>query len=142
VAGAPQVARAHLTKAIALLAQVSRWHVLRFSTHAAAVHAALGELGAARERLTTLESAPELQEDPVLRELTSLQAVWVYLAEARAAPPGSEEARQAMESVRQRLERARHAPAEAASSDLRGALRLIERNLRLRDLSEDMLHTH
>jgi predicted ATPase/class 3 adenylate cyclase len=129
VAGAPQVARAHLTQAISLLAQVSRWHVLRFSAHAAGVHAVLGELGVARERLTAVESTAELQEDPVLRELTSLQAAWLYLAEARAAPPGSEEARQALEAVEQRLERARHAPAAAASSDLRGALRLLERNL-------------
>jgi predicted ATPase/class 3 adenylate cyclase len=142
VAGAPQVARAHLADAITLLAQVSRWHLLRFSAHAVAVHAVLGEVGAARERLTALEAAPELQEDPVLRELTSLQAVWLHLVEARAAPAGSEAARQALQSVRQRLERARHPPAAAASSDLRGALRLLERNLRMLDSSEIRPQTH
>ena len=49
------------------------------------------------------------------------------LAEARAAAPGSAEWERARLAVRERLERARHAPAAAASSDLRGWIRLLER---------------
>ena len=68
-----------------------------------------------------------MREDTALNALTSLLRATVDLTELWAAPPGSEAARRAEEGFQQRLERARSAPAEAASSDLRGALRLLER---------------
>jgi hypothetical protein len=108
---------------------VSRWHALRFSLHLAAVKALRGGLPEARTGFAALESAPELQSDPVLRELAALLQATVELAESRAMPPGSEEGERLREQVRQRLERARDVPSEGASSDLRGWLRLIEPEL-------------
>jgi tetratricopeptide (TPR) repeat protein len=125
--GALEAARARLSESVAVLTRVSRWHALRFTTHLSAVHAALGELTAAREGFDSLEATPELREDPMLRELTSLQRASLALAEAMRAPPGGEEAMRALESARLRVERARNAPAEAASSDLREALRVLDR---------------
>jgi predicted ATPase/class 3 adenylate cyclase len=127
--GALEAARARLSECVAVLARVSRWHALRFTTHLAAVHAALGELTAAREGFDSLEATPELREDPVLRELASLQRASLELAEAMRAPPGGEEAMRALEVARLRVERARNAPAEAASSDLREALRVLGRSV-------------
>ncbi|HVG62739.1 MAG TPA: adenylate/guanylate cyclase domain-containing protein [Hyalangium sp.] len=129
VSGALEVAESHLTSATAILAQVSRWHALRFSLHLAAVKALRGGLPEARTGFAALESAPELQSDPVLRELAALLQATVELAESRAMPPGSEEGERLREQVRQRLERARDVPSEGASSDLRGWLRLIEPEL-------------
>lgn len=123
--GVPEKALAHLREAVATLAEVSRWHMLRFSAHLAVVHAALGEIAAAQECFLSLEAAPELREDPVLGELVSLLRAAVELAVARTAA-GSTEAEPALAAARQRLERARQAPPAAASSDLRSSLRLLE----------------
>ena len=125
--GSLEAARACLSESVAVLARVSRWHALRFTTHLAAVRGALGDLPAAREGFDSLEATPELRDDPMLRELTSLLRASLELAEVSRASPGSEEARRALESARRRVERARNAPAEAASSDLREALRVLER---------------
>jgi predicted ATPase/class 3 adenylate cyclase len=123
--GVPEKAQAHLREAIASLSEVSRWNMLRFSAHLAAVHAALGQIAVAQEGFASLEAAPELREDPVLRELVSLLRAAVELAVARSAG-ASGEAEPAVAAARQRLERARQAPSAAASSDLRSSLRLLE----------------
>ncbi len=123
--GVPEKARAHLSEAIATLSEVSRWHMLRFSAHLAAVHAALGQLEVAQDGFLALETAPELQRDPVLGELVSLLRAAVDLAVARAGG-ASREAEAAVAAARQRLARARQAPSAAASSDLRSSLRLLE----------------
>jgi predicted ATPase/class 3 adenylate cyclase len=125
--GATQPARAHLSAASAVLEPVSRSHALRFSAYRAAAHALEGELAAARQGFAELEAAPELKDEPALRALTSLLRATLALAELRTAPPGSEQALQAGQELQQRLERARKAPAQEASSDLRGTLRLLER---------------
>jgi tetratricopeptide (TPR) repeat protein len=123
--GAPEKAQVHLREAIAAMSEVSRWHMLRFSAHLAAVHAALGHLSVAQEEFLALESAPELREDPVLSELVSLLRAAVDLALARTADsPAQKE--QYVTAARDRLERARRAPPAAASSDLRSSLRLLE----------------
>ncbi|XXF75446.1 adenylate/guanylate cyclase domain-containing protein [Myxococcaceae bacterium GXIMD 01537] len=119
-------AQAHLAGAVAILARVSRWHALRFTAHLAAAQAVAGHLAQARGTFADLDAAPELAGDPTLRELVSLGRASLELAEARAAVPGSEEAARARGAVRERLERARQAPAAAASSDLRGWIRLLE----------------
>jgi predicted ATPase/class 3 adenylate cyclase len=123
--GVLEQAQIHLREAIATLAEVSRWHMLRFSAHLAAVHAALGQLPEASEGFLVLEAAPELREDPVLGELVSLLRAAVDLAAVRARAP-SALAQQLVAAARQRLERARQAPPAAASSDLRSSLRLLE----------------
>ncbi|HYI02685.1 ATP-binding protein [Hyalangium sp.] len=123
--GAPEQALAHLREAIATLSEVSRWHMLRFSAHLAAVHAALGQLPEASEGFLLLEAAPELRNDPVLGELVSLLRAAVDLAAARTRAP-SALAGQLVAAARQRLEQARQAPPAAASSDLRSSLRLLE----------------
>lgn len=121
----PEQAQTYLREAIATLSEVSRWHMLRFSAHLAAVYAALGQLPAASESFLALEAAPELREDPVLIELVSLLRATVDLAVARTGAP-SAQVDQFLASARQRLERARKAPPAAASSDLRSSLRLLE----------------
>ncbi len=126
--GVPAQAQAHLREAIASLSEVSRWHMLRFSTHLAAVHAVLGQLSAAQEGFRALEAAPEVREDPVLSELVSLLRATVDLAAARAGAP-SAQVEQGVAAARQRLERARRAPPAAASSDLRSSLRWLEQGL-------------
>jgi len=126
--GAPEAARASLTEAISLLERVSRWHALRFTAHLSAVQAALGDLEASRRGFAALAKTPELQDDVVLRELTSLLRVALDLQEARRAP-GSEQGRLALLAARMRLQSARNAPVEAASSDLREALRLFDRRV-------------
>ncbi|MBN1207427.1 MAG: AAA family ATPase [Myxococcaceae bacterium] len=123
--GVPEKAEAHLREAIATLSEVSRWHMLRFSAHLAAVQAARGQLPAAQEGFLALEAAPELREDAVLGELVSLLRAAVDLAQARTEV-FSERVEQCVAAARQRLERARRAPPAAASSDLRSALRLLE----------------
>jgi tetratricopeptide (TPR) repeat protein len=129
-AGNFQAARASLLGALGLLAKGSQWNWLRFSAHLAALQAAQGDLVEARKGFAKLEAAPELREDPILRELASLLRASLALAEARAAPPGSEEAERWRSEARARLEQARGAPSAAASSDLRGWLRLLEQWLR------------
>ncbi|WP_224248104.1 ATP-binding protein [Hyalangium gracile] len=123
--GEPAKAQAHLREAIATLSEVSRWHMLRFSAHLAAVHAALGQVSTAQESFLSLEATPELKEDPVLTELVSLLRAAVDLAKARTEV-FSAQAEQCLAAARQRLERARRAPPAAASSDLRSSLRLLE----------------
>jgi predicted ATPase len=125
--GAVELARGHLTEAVTILSRVSRWHALRFTAHLAAVQAVGGHLAEARTTFAELDAAPELRDDPVLRELVFLARASVNLAEARLATPGSSEWERARLAVRERLEQARHAPTAAASSDLRGWLRLLER---------------
>ncbi len=127
--GALEVAESHLVSATSILAQVSRWHALRFSLHLAAVQARRGALPEARRGFAALTSAPELQSDPVLRELASLLQATVELAEWRAMPPESEERKRIKEQLQQRLERARGVSLEGTSSDLRGWLRLLEPEL-------------
>jgi predicted ATPase/class 3 adenylate cyclase len=123
--GVPEKAQAHLSEAIATLSEVSRWHMLRFSAHLTAVHAALGQLEMAQDGLLSLETAPELREDPVLGELVSLLRAAVDLSMARSEA-ASDQVEQYVAAARQRLERARQAPPTAASSDLRSSLRLLE----------------
>ncbi|KFE70770.1 ATP-binding protein [Hyalangium minutum] len=125
--GTMEPARAQLSAAVAVLEPVSRSHALRFSAYHAAAHALAGALTVARQDFNELEAAPELRNEPALRALTSLLRATVEVAELRAAPPGTEEAWQAEQALQQRLERARTAPAAETSSDLRGALRLLER---------------
>ncbi|WNG41765.1 AAA family ATPase [Archangium violaceum] len=127
--GALAAARTCLAEAISLLDRVSRWHALRFTVHLASVQAALGELPAAREGFASLEVTPELAGDAVLRELSSLLRASLDLAEAARATPGGEAEQRALEEARRRVERARSAPAEAASSDLREALRVLEQRV-------------
>ncbi|HYO74711.1 MAG TPA: cyclase, partial [Archangium sp.] len=127
--GAREAARTRLSESISILERVSRWHALRFTAHLASVQAALGELAAARDGFASLEVTPELRDDTVLRELSSLLRASLDLAEAARAAPGSEAGVKCLEEARRRVERARGAPAEAASSDLREALRLLGRNV-------------
>jgi predicted ATPase/class 3 adenylate cyclase/tetratricopeptide (TPR) repeat protein len=126
-AGSVEAARCHLSEAVAVLEPLSRSHALRFSAYHAAAQALGGELPLARRGFEELEVAPELRDEPALRGLTSLLRAAVELAELRVAPPHSEEARRAERELQQRLERARGAPTPETSSDLRGALRLLER---------------
>ncbi len=128
--GDPDGVRSHLTNATAILAQVSRWHSLRFSLHLAAVQAAQGDLQAAQQGFSSLSGTAEIRNDPVLRELSELLYATLRLAEVRAAPKGSSEAKLGWEEACRRLERARRVPPEGASSDLRGWLRLLESELR------------
>ncbi|HYH98985.1 ATP-binding protein, partial [Hyalangium sp.] len=132
VSGAWEVAESHLTSATSILAQVSRWHSLRFSLHLAAVRALRGALPEARSGFAALESAPEIQNDLVLSELAALLYATVALAEARSTAAGSAEAARSREEVLRRLERARGVPTEGASSDLRGWLKLLEQELSAR----------
>jgi hypothetical protein len=108
---------------------VSRWHALRFTAHLASVQAVLGDFTAAREGFASLEVTPELAGDAVLRELSSLLRASLDLAEAERAAPGGEVQLRAFAEARRRVERARAAPAEAASSDLREALRVLGRRV-------------
>lgn len=127
--GALEAARTCLSQSISLLERVSRWHALRFTAHLASVQAALGDFTAAREGFASLEVTPELAGDTVLRELSSLLRASLDLAEAVRAAPGSEAQQRALAEARRRVERAREAPAEAASSDLREALRVLGRRV-------------
>ena len=127
--GALEDAWARLSEAVSGLGRVSRGQALRFAIHRAAVEAFLGDPAAAEASFVVLEAAPELQSDPVLRELAALLRGAVDVAGAKAAPDDAERMRKARESVRRRVERARCAPAESASSDLRGALRFLENML-------------
>jgi tetratricopeptide (TPR) repeat protein len=125
--GELEEARRELTEAIGILGPVSRLMALRFSAYLAAGQAVAGPLDEARQGFAELEAAPELREDPTLRALVSLLRASVDLRELRAAAPGSGEATRAERELQQRLETARSAPAEVASSDLRGSLRMLER---------------
>ncbi|WP_233261325.1 adenylate/guanylate cyclase domain-containing protein [Vitiosangium sp. GDMCC 1.1324] len=127
--GALGSARTCLGESISILDRVSRWHALRFTAHLASVQAALGELTAAREGFASLEVSPEISGDTVLRELSSLLRASLDLAEAAKATPGSEAELLSLSQARRRVERARSAPAEAASSDLREALRVLGRGV-------------
>nr|WP_246357176.1 adenylate/guanylate cyclase domain-containing protein [Pyxidicoccus fallax] len=127
--GAMEQAWARLSEAVSGLGRVSRIQALRFAVHRAAVEAFLGDPSAAEASFVVLEGAPELRDDLVLRELASLLRAAVDVADARGLPADDPRARQARESARRRLERARMAPVEAASSDLRGALRFLESTL-------------
>jgi hypothetical protein len=124
--GEVEVARRCLSEAVSLLGQAARWQALRFSAHLAAVQASDGWISEARAGFAELAEAPEVQQDAVLSELTALLHVAVDLAEARGFPPDSQQAQQALERARQRMEWARNVSAEAVSSDLRGALRFFD----------------
>ncbi len=128
--GVLEVAETYLMSATSILTQVSRWHALRFSLHLAASQASRGAVEEARRSFSALGSAPELENDPVLRELASLLRATLDLIALRAAASGSPEAEQSRAEVHRRLERARHVPLEGASSDLRGWLRILEAELR------------
>lgn len=119
-------ARAALAEAVAILGRASRWQALRFIAHRAALDAACGELTAAREGFAALDGAPELRDDPALCQLVELLRAALDLAHADALPVGSAEGHEARSSARRRIEAARHAPKETASSDIRGALRFLE----------------
>ncbi|QSQ23373.1 cyclase [Pyxidicoccus parkwayensis] len=126
VLGSLEEAWARLSEAVSGLGRVSRGQALRFAIHRAAVEAFLGDPAAAEASFVVLEGAPELQEDPVLRELVALLRGAVDVVCARAMLADSERVLLAREALRRRMERARCAPAEAVSSDLRGALRFLE----------------
>lgn len=119
-------ARAALGEAVGILGRASRWQALRFITHLAALEATYGDLRAAREGFAAVEGAPELRDDPALRQLVDLLRATLDLAEANAAPPGSTEGHDSRSAAWRRIEAARHAPRETASSDIRGALRFLE----------------
>ncbi|QDE85645.1 ATP-binding protein [Myxococcus xanthus] len=137
--GAWSEAWARLSEAVSGLGRVSRGQVLRFAVYRAVVEACVGDAAAAEASFVVLEGAPELRDDPVLRELAALLRAAVDLAEARAARDDVARAQRAFESVRQRIARARCAPPEAASSDLRGALGFLEDALwRLTSEPEDV----
>jgi predicted ATPase/class 3 adenylate cyclase len=125
--GAGESARQQLSEALGILGPVSRSNALRFTAYLSATHAMEGRLAEARTGFAELEAAPEPRDDVALGALVALLRATVDGAELRGAPPGSEEARRAERAFHQRLEAARAAPAEAASSDLRGSLRLLER---------------
>ncbi len=120
-------ARHWLAEAISLLDGVARWHALRFAAHRAAVDASLGDASAALGSFAALEEAPELSVDPVLRELTALLRAAADLALAQADSGSG--ARQAWAEAHRCMEAARGTRAEVSSSDVRGALRLLERGL-------------
>ncbi len=124
--GAMEDAWARLSEAVSGLGRVSRGQALRFAVHRAAVEAFLGDPAASEASFVVLEGATELRDDPVMRELAALLRGAVDVADARVVPGDRERVRQARDAVRRRMERARCAPAEAASSDLRGALRFLE----------------
>ncbi|MCP3141451.1 ATP-binding protein [Pyxidicoccus xibeiensis] len=124
--GALEDAWARLSEAVTGLGKVSRAQALRFAVHRAAVEAFLGDPAASEATFVVLEGAPELREDAVLRELTSLLRAAVDVAEALSVPVDLPRAQQFLELARKRMERARCAPPESASSDLRGALRFLE----------------
>jgi tetratricopeptide (TPR) repeat protein len=124
--GMMEEAWARLSEAVSGLGRVSRGQALRFAIHRAAVEAFLGDPAAAEASFVVLEGTPELHDDPVLRELAALLRGAVDVADARASPGDAARVRQARQAVRLRMERARCAPAESASSDLRGALRFLE----------------
>jgi predicted ATPase/class 3 adenylate cyclase len=119
-------ARVALAEAVGILGKASRWQSLRFIAHLAALDAANGELRAAHESFTNLDGAPELRDDPALRQLVDLLRAALDLAEAEARPPGSREGLEARTAARRRIEAARNAPSESASSDIRSALRFLE----------------
>ena len=123
--GALEQAQHHLREAISTMSEVSRWHMLRFSAHLAAVQAALGQIPEATESFRVLEAAPDLRDDPVLSELVSLLRATVDLAMARTGDPTTPKS-QLVGAARRRVLRARRAPPAAASSDLRSSLRLLE----------------
>ncbi len=125
--GAGEAARRQLSEALGILGPVSRASVPRFAAYLAAAHAMEGHVEEARAGFAALESAPELKEDVALGALVALLRASVEGAELRAAPVGSAEAQRAERAFHARLEAARAAPPAAASSDLRGSLRLLER---------------
>ncbi len=120
---------AHLSEAVSGLGRVSRGQVLRFAVYRAVVEACVGDASAAEASFVVLEGAPELLDNPVLRELAHLLRASVDLAEARAARGDAARAQRSFDSARQRIARARSAPPEAASSDLRGAANFLEEAL-------------
>jgi len=122
-------ARHWLAEAVSALEEVARWHALRFAAHRAAVEAVLGDLPAALSSFDALEEEPQVRADPVLRPLVTLLRAAAELALADEAPAGGEEARQARESARRRVEAVRGVPGRLSSSDLRGALRFLEQRL-------------
>ena len=128
--GALEEAWARLSEAVSGLGRVSRAQALRFALHRAAAEAFLGDPAAAEASFVVLEGSLELRDDAVLRELAALLRAAVDMAEAGALAEDDPRGRQARESARRRLERARIAPVEAASSDLRGALRFLEATMR------------
>jgi predicted ATPase/class 3 adenylate cyclase len=123
--GSLEQAQTHLREAITTMSEVSRWHMLRFSAHLAAVRAALGQIPESSESFRELEAAPDLRDDPVLSELVSLLRATVDLAAARTDDPAIP-TNQLVAAARRRLLRARRAPPAAASSDLRSSIRLLE----------------
>ena len=127
--GELEEAAARLSEAVSGLGRVSRWQALRFAAYRAAAEALKGDTSAAEASFVVLDGAPELREDAALRELTALLRAAVDVAEVRAAGQDGTRAGLALESARRRMDRARQAPPEAASSDLRGALRLLEEAL-------------
>ncbi|MDY7227189.1 adenylate/guanylate cyclase domain-containing protein [Hyalangium sp. s54d21] len=122
-------ARHWLAEAISVLDGVARWHALRFAAHRAAVDATLGDASAAIASFEALEEAPETSRCPVLRGLTTLLKTAADLALAEAASKGGEDARHAREAARRCVETFHGMPGEAFSSDMRGALRFLERLL-------------
>ncbi|RKH15792.1 cyclase [Corallococcus sp. CA047B] len=130
-------ARLALGEAVTILGRASRWQALRFIAHRAALEAACGELRAARNGFAELEAAPELREDPSLRQLVNLLRAALDLAEAGAAPANSSEGHAARSAAHRRMEAARNAPRETASSDIRGALRFLEAHVGITESCQD-----
>jgi predicted ATPase/class 3 adenylate cyclase len=122
-------ARHWLAEAISMLDGVARWHALRFAAHRAAVDATLGDVNAALASFTALEETPELRKDPMLRELTTLLRAAADIALAEVDSGGGEQGRRARESARRYVEAFHGLPGKVFSSDVRGALRFLERML-------------
>jgi predicted ATPase/class 3 adenylate cyclase len=122
-------ARHWLAEAISVLDGVARWHALRFAAHRAAVDASLGDANAARASFTALEEDPEFRKDPMLCELTTLLRAAADIALAEVEAGGGEQGRRAREAARRYVEAFHCLPRKVCSSDVRGALRFLERML-------------
>ncbi len=122
-------ARYWLAEAVSALEEGARWHALRFAAHRAAVEAILGDLPAAQASFEALEEEPQVQADPVLRQLITLLRAVADLAVADEAPVGSEAARQAREAARWRMDAVQASCEPVHASCVRGVLRILELQL-------------
>ncbi len=110
---------------------MARWHALRFAAHRAAVEAVLGDVDAALSSFDALEEAPRGPRGSrcCARSITLLRAAAdIALAEVDSAGSGQRARRPG--SRRGGYVEAFHRPAgKVFSSDVRGALRFLERML-------------
>jgi predicted ATPase/class 3 adenylate cyclase len=122
-------ARYWLAEAVSALEEGARWHALRFAAYRAAAEAILGDLSAAQASFEALEEEPQVQADPVLRQLITLLRAVADLAVADEAPAGSEAARQARGAARRRMEAIQGSSEPVRASSVRRVLRFLELQL-------------